>query len=207
MKPYFMKPYLNLFFPVIIICVNVACSKGVNERCPEEDLYQHVMEISNSYRDMIPELLFESGIETKCGTEDGWAAFSNLPDDIQGLFISYFSPSDFNAWNEMDFCVNLSSCKSLSASEKEATAHSLAACVALKSLLDDEVVTKGGHPESDCRSIYYSKVRQSMFKVIGLTFAGLAGGLLGVEAACVASLTQAVTEIQDAGVEYVRCWA
>lgn len=204
-----MKPSLNLILCVIIACFNASCSKSDNERCPEEELYQHVMEISNSYRDILPELSLESDVETKCENEGeaGWVLFSELPKDIQALFLSYFSPSDFNTWDEMDFCVNLLACKSISDTEKEATAHSLAACVALKSILDDEVVTKGGHPESDCRSIYYSKVRQAMFRVIGLTFAGLAGGILGAEAACAASLTQAVTDIQDAGVEYVRCWA
>lgn len=202
-----MKRFIITLLCIPVVLIQLGCSRQMDKEESGEELYVLALKLSDSYHGMIPDIPSADYVVTKSDTDEGWGDFVDLPQDIQFLFIDYMSPDNISNWDELSFCSRLSNMQSITNDDKDAVIHGLALCMVIKSYVNENTITKGGHPEEDCRSAYYHKVKSILLGVVGATVAGCIGGLAGAEAACVAGLCVAIAQIEDAGAEYVRCWA
>ncbi|MBQ9194551.1 MAG: hypothetical protein IJ152_02750 [Bacteroidales bacterium] len=195
-------------FSVALVTIICGCTKVSNEKSTDR-LYESVIAQSYTYTNLLSTIQDSSVPLTKASDIDGWATFSELPINLQNHIILYLDGDSLLDWDEFQACRHIAEDDSLTENEKESLIEGLSAGLALKSFVKDSMQTKGGESEAECRTIYYKKVKNILLGVVGATVGGaIAGGsVAGAVGAFVAASVLALESIDNAGVEYVRCWA
>ena len=193
---------------LMLITLICGCNKVPHEKSTD-CLYKSVITQSCTYTNLLSTIQDSSAPLTKASDNDGWATFSELPINLQNHIIMYLEGDSLSDWDELQACRHIAEDNSLSENEKASLIQGLSAGLALKSFVKDSMQTKGGESEAECRAIYYKKVKNILLGVVGATVGGAIASksVAGAIGAFVAASVLALDSIDNAGVEYVRCWA
>ena len=152
------------------------------------------------------------GICTEMGTKAGDSldeSVMTLPQWTYDYILEYMDSNTIESWDEYQICASLVTDNSLSEEQKTFVATVIGDFSALKESALDYVDAETKASEADCRAIYYRQVRNCLIDniCVGAIGGGALSGFMGVELGIIGGLIHSWREIQDYGIQYIRCTA
>lgn len=199
--------FLRLIFVFLFVLTLLSCQRNNNMKAVSD--YYNIMTTEKA---AAAEYFKNYGICTEMGTKAGDSqdeSVMTLPQWAYDYVLEYMNSNAIESWDEYQICMSLETDNSLSEEQKTFVATVIGDFSALKESALDYVNTETKAGEADCRAAYYRQVRNCLIDNIsvGAIGGGVLSGFMGVELGIIGGLIHSWREIQDYGIQYIKCTA